>query len=341
MSTAVVRLKGELFPPLALLLADVERWMSNYAAVGDGELTKHQLGQHLQTGGKRLRARLALAAGEALGAPPADSTAWAAAVEMMHNATLIHDDIQDQDRMRRGSPTTWARYGVAQAINVGDLGLMLPFSIVADMATTADVSAGLMSLLAQHGVRAAEGQTLTLTMLSNRQFDFKTYRRCIEGTTGAFFALPIEGAAILAGFNTADARALAAGFLRLGVLYQLQDDVLDLYGSKGRDLPGGDLRAGKVSALVIEHLERCPSDAQWLVPLLEQPRDKTTLSQVRFAADRFRASGTLTGCLARIDAVVEEIAQDEFLFGCPALRDVALSCLALAMQPIDRLREAK
>ena len=240
MSTAVVRLKGEVFPPLALLLADVERWMANYASVGDADVTKHQLGEHLATGGKRLRARLALAAGEALGAPPADSTAWAAAVEMMHNATLIHDDIQDQDKMRRGSPTTWARYGVAQAINVGDLGLMLPFSIVADMATTADVSAGLMGLLAQHGVRAAEGQTLTLTMLSNRQFDFETYRRCIEGTTGAFFALPIEGAAILAGFNTVDARALAAGFLRLGVLYQLQDDVLDLYGLKGRDLPGGD-----------------------------------------------------------------------------------------------------
>lgn len=341
MSTAVVRLKGELFPPLGLLLADVEQWMSNYASIGSADLTKHQLGEHLATGGKRLRARLALAAGEALGAPQADSTAWAAAVEMMHNATLIHDDIQDQDLMRRGLPTTWARYGVAQAINVGDLGLMLPFAIVSDMAVTPDVRAGLMSLLAQHGIRAAEGQTLTLTMLSNRQFDFDTYSRCIEGTTGAFFALPIEGAALLAGFSPSDARALAAGFLQLGTLYQLQDDVLDLYGLKGRELPGGDLRAGKVSALVIEHLERCPEDAKWLVPLLELPRDRTAMSQVELAADRFRASGTLRACLARIDTLAEDIAHDEFLFGCPALRDVALSCLALAMQPIEPLREAK
>ena len=338
MSTAVVRLHGERFPPIALMLRDVEAFMGRYAPLDAGDLTQRQLAEHLATGGRRLRARLALAASEALGADASLSTAWAAAVEMMHNATLIHDDIQDEDRVRRGQLTTWARYGVPQAINVGDLGLMLPFAIVSEMGASAEITSQLCGLVARHGIAAARGQTLTLTMLSHRQFRYDTYKECIEGTTGAFFALPIEGAAILAGFTPADARVLSAAFVRLGILYQLQDDVLDLFGQKGRDLPGGDLRAGKVSALVIEHLARRPADSSWLIPLLEQPRDRTSEAQVAYAAAAFREAGTLEGCLNRIDSVAASIANDVALNAWPSLRDVALTCMELALEPIDSVR---
>ena len=77
--------------------------------------------QHLETGGKRLRARLALAATEALGHQRADAISWAAACELLHNATLIHDDVQDGDRVRRGEPTVWVRHGIPQAINAGEI----------------------------------------------------------------------------------------------------------------------------------------------------------------------------------------------------------------------------
>src|SRR5687767_11384745 len=73
--------------------------------------------EHVATGGKRLRARLALAAADALGARAGDAVGWAAACELLHNATLLHDDIEDGDRARRGQPTAWVRHGVAQAIN--------------------------------------------------------------------------------------------------------------------------------------------------------------------------------------------------------------------------------
>ena len=92
--------------------------------------------EHLLTGGRRVRARLALAAGEALGLRRENVVAWAAACELLHNATLIHDDIQDGDRTRRDVPTAWARHGVGQALNAGDLLLMLPFLAINDVVVT-------------------------------------------------------------------------------------------------------------------------------------------------------------------------------------------------------------
>lgn len=338
MSTAVVRLHGEVYPPRAVFLADVARLMARFACASADEATARHFGEHLKTGGKRLRARLVAAAGEALNAPLDGITAWAAAVELMHNATLIHDDIQDNDRMRRGQPTTWAKYGVGQAINVGDFGLMLPFMLAAEMNAAPATRASLTGLLARHGVCAAQGQTLALSMLANRRFDYATYERCIDGTTGAFFALPIEGTALLAGHSEAGARELGGCFRRLGILYQIQDDLVDLYGQKGRELPGGDLRAGKVSALVVEHLQACTDDAPWLIELLERPREFTTEADVAFAAARFRGAGTLAACLDRIDALADAIANDENLVGFPALQAVANSCLRLALAPLKGLR---
>ncbi|MBM4320392.1 MAG: polyprenyl synthetase family protein, partial [Deltaproteobacteria bacterium] len=77
-------------------------------------------GYHLQTGGKRLRALLPLLVAEALGRDPAGLVPFGAACEMLHNATLVHDDVQDGDEMRRGQPTVWRRYGLARALDLGD-----------------------------------------------------------------------------------------------------------------------------------------------------------------------------------------------------------------------------
>ena len=75
---------------------------------------------HLDSGGKCLRGRLALAEGSSLDLADEDAMKWAMTCELLHNATLIHDDIQDNDPIRRGQPSLWKKYGVAQAINAGD-----------------------------------------------------------------------------------------------------------------------------------------------------------------------------------------------------------------------------
>ena len=86
--------------------------------------------EHLGTGGKRFRALMTLQAADLLGVSQRSAIYWAAAVELIHNATLVHDDIQDGDTTRRGRPTVWKKHGVGQAINVGDLMLMVPYQIL-------------------------------------------------------------------------------------------------------------------------------------------------------------------------------------------------------------------
>ena len=109
------------------LLSRVEARMTELAGDRLIDPAAAMVCEHLDTGGKRLRARLALASCQALGGTAEDAVDWAAAVELLHNASLIHDDIQDGDRTRRGRPALWTKYGAAQAINTGDLLLMLPF----------------------------------------------------------------------------------------------------------------------------------------------------------------------------------------------------------------------
>ncbi|MEQ1877505.1 MAG: polyprenyl synthetase family protein, partial [Bdellovibrionia bacterium] len=91
--------------------------------------------EQLASGGKRLRARLALSAMECFGGRAESAIPWAAACEFLHNATLIHDDIQDGDKVRRGKPTVWVLHGTPQAINAGDLMLMLPVSALNHLKT--------------------------------------------------------------------------------------------------------------------------------------------------------------------------------------------------------------
>ena len=338
MSSAPVQLLDFRPKDNTMTLDHVERVIGRYVGPDHPDAVHRLFSDHLETGGKRLRARIALAAGRALGVWPDSVCSWAAAVEVMHNATLIHDDIQDGDRMRRGRPTTWALHGVGQAINVGDFGLMVPFVIVNDMDAKPRVRSELSGLIARRGIRAAQGQHLSLSMLAARRFNRHDYLQCVSGTTGAFFTLPVEGCALLAGYWPDDAQALGRCFKPLGTLFQVQDDVLDLFGDKGRDEAGNDLRDGKVSALVVRHLEMRPADASWLVPLLERERHLTSNADVERATEAFEKSGALHGCLQDIDDLVCEIADNPLLEDHPAFRSMALNCVELALRPIEGIR---
>lgn len=320
------------------LLREVELLMARLAGGDRLERTGVMVQEHLSTGGKRIRARLALSAAAALGAPRARAIGWAAACELLHNATLIHDDIQDGDLIRRGQPTTWVRHGVPQAINAGDLLLMLPFlAVTCDLALEPAVQAGLSRGLAEHAARTVRGQSEEMDLLGGAHLDRVPYLRAVRGKTGGLFALPVEGAALIAGFDEAEARLLGETFTELGVLFQLQDDVLDLYGDKGRGLPGSDLKEGKVSALVVAHLERVPEDRAWLLNLLRAPRDLTPQREVEEAIRRFRASGALHDVLDEIHAITERVRLDPHLAELPALHSLALELATAAVAPIRHL----
>ena len=306
-------------------------------APGADDFAGEMAAEHLRGGGKRLRARLALATVEALGGARSAGIAWAAACELLHNATLVHDDLQDGDTTRRGRPTTWARHGVAQAVNAGDLLLMLPFLAVERVPAPPERRLALCLELARHAAAAARGQAAEMRLAPAGRLGWHAYLQAVEGKTGALFQLPVEGAALLAGRGACDARALAAPFREIGVLFQLQDDVLDLYGDKGRGSRGCDLREGKVSSLVAEHLALHPGDEAWLRDLLLLPRERTPDDEVERAIERFRAGGALAGVLARIRRAAGDVAASPALAKEPALRDLAWELVCVALAPIRHL----
>lgn len=290
--------------------------------------------EHLQTGGKRLRARLALATMQALGAPMEDALPWAVATEMLHNATLVHDDLQDGDAVRRGQPAVWARHGVNQAINVGDLMLMLPFRALEHLDTQPARCWCLSRALARSAEEVVRGQAAELDLLPRRRLDWDGYRSAVEGKTAALFSLPVYGSCILAGASDAEATALSNELRPIGVLFQVADDILDLYGDKGREAPGADLREGKVSALVVEHLRLHPEDRQELLALLETPRDTTPDAAVQDFIERFRTGGALHAVWERLGAIEEAVHDSAVLATAPKLHAAAFDLVARALLPI-------
>ncbi|MGB0640900.1 MAG: polyprenyl synthetase family protein [Myxococcota bacterium] len=304
-------------------LDEVELKMTQLAVGTQLELAGAMVQEHISSGGKRIRARLALAAADSLGVGSKFATDWAAAVELLHNATLIHDDIQDGDRVRRGHPTLWVRHGTAQAINAGDLMLMLPTLALDSINVDDSIKWRLSHALSKRSTATVRGQCQEMSLLESECLDWGHYLRAAAGKTGQLLALPIEGAALLAGWSPEDAQALADEFIPLGVLYQLQDDTRDLFAEKGRGECGSDIREGKVSALVVAHLALHPNDKEWLHTLLTRPRDQTTNEDIVEATERFRTHGALDSVLHRIEELSEEIRTSALLAQNPALAAIA------------------
>ncbi|MCA9549580.1 MAG: polyprenyl synthetase family protein [Myxococcales bacterium] len=292
--------------------------------------------EHLLTGGKRLRARLALAAAESLGVPAEHGVGWAAACELLHNASLIHDDLQDRDELRRGRFSVWVRHGEAQAINAGDLLLMLPYLAVEHVAVPASLKWALALAVARRAEETVRGQSLEMSLWSSCRWDWASYEEAAVGKTSALMTLPVHGAALLAGRAPAQAERLADCFGDLGLLFQMQDDVVDLFGDKGRDKPGGDVREGRVSALVVEHLTQNPEDMEWLCPILGKPREETTDADVARVAEAFEA-GALQGVLRRIKTVEARFLEAAPLVAEPELWAVARALTALCLAPVQGL----
>lgn len=295
--------------------------------------------EHIGSGGKRLRARLGLQAVTALGGRASAGVAWGAACELLHNASLIHDDIQDGDILRRGQPALWSRYGVAQAINAGDLCIALGYAAIAHVPVTDATRWQLTRILARASERIVRGQAAEMSLLSRGTPTWADYASCVEGKTSALFALPIEGAALIAGHDLDTAAALADACRPLGLLFQIQDDVLDLFGDNGRDMPGSDLaQAGKATAFVVEQLRLDPSSERWLMDVVMAPRETTTRAEIDAIIARFAQGGALAAVWQRMDAIQAHLRDAPELARVPALRALIDGFVAVALRPVAHTR---
>jgi octaprenyl-diphosphate synthase len=211
-----------------------------------------QMGVYLvAAGGKRLRPITLLLAAKALRYRGTDHIALAAVIELIHTATLMHDDVVDHSELRRGQRTGNAVWGNAASVLVGDFMYSRSFEM---MVTVNRMR--VMEIMASTTNAIAEGEVMQLLHLNSPDIGEPEYLAMIERKTARLFQSATQLAAILAGADATTEKALTAFGLNLGVAFQISDDLLD-YGPPSRALGknlGDDLAEGKCTLPLIQAL---------------------------------------------------------------------------------------
>ena len=167
----------------------------------------------LSSGGHRVRARLAFHAGTALGLESSDSMAISAAAELLHNASLVHDDLHDREKTRRGQPTVWSLYGDDMAVCTGDLLLSAAYAALAGLKTI-DLLPELLALVHRRTLRVICGQCSELSTRGRQVDSMAFYEKMALAKSGALLSLPLEMAFLLADKKAwlGEVREAAEGF---------------------------------------------------------------------------------------------------------------------------------
>jgi len=216
-----------------------------------------------QAAGKRVRPLLCLLACEAAGGDWRAAVPNAAAVELVHNFSLIHDDIEDDSPLRRHRPTVWALWGVPLAINLGDALLIeAPLAVLAQEGP-AERTLAAVALLGQACRALCAGQHRDLA--PERAIpSLEEYYAMISGKTAALLATATELGALAAGAPPAARAAYAAFGRELGLAFQLQDDLLDVWGASARRGKAAreDVRTAKHSFPLAAAYSRADADTR-------------------------------------------------------------------------------
>jgi octaprenyl-diphosphate synthase len=249
----------------------------------------------IDSGGKRLRPMLTVAASILFGRGTGNAVNFAAAVEFMHNATLLHDDVVDESDMRRGNPAARMIWGNKASILVGDFLLGQAFMM---MVETGDIEA--LGVLSAASAVMAEGEVFQLAKTGDLQTSAADYAEVIRAKTAVLFEAACEVGAMSGGADAAGRKALALYGLELGKAFQLVDDALDYGGQSGTlgKNVGDDLREGKMTLPLILALQSASDSERALITGALGKADASEL-EVHQVVAIFERHGTLTATEAK------------------------------------------
>ena len=261
-------------------------------------LELYKAAMHLiRAGGKRLRPFITLTVAEMLGGPRARRLALplAAAVEVFHNFTLIHDDIMDQDEFRRGVPTVHKLWGVPMAILAGDLLFAKSFELIGaalDMGLPEEHTSKAYRVLAEAARRVAEGQALDMEFESRWDVSVEEYLNMIYLKTGALIEASAMLGAIAASSSDPIIKRVGEFGRLLGIAFQIRDDILGVFGdpSKTGKPVYSDLRRAKKTLLVVYALNSLRGEE---LELFKDSLGSDDDEKLRSAADLIRKCGAL------------------------------------------------
>ncbi len=243
--------RGETIDRLVGLLKDdmVRVNEAILARTGSDVTMIPEVAQHLiSSGGKRLRPMLTLATAQLARYPGQGHIKLAAAVEFMHTATLLHDDVVDESDLRRGKPSARKVWGNEASVLVGDFLLGQAFKMMVEVG-----SLQCLDVLSTAAAVIAEGEVMQLAAAKNTATTEDEYLSVIRAKTAALFAAAAEVGPILAGSDQTAQKACRAYGLNLGIAFQLIDDALDYGGTAsklGKNV-GDDFREGKITLPIV------------------------------------------------------------------------------------------
>jgi octaprenyl-diphosphate synthase len=261
-------------------------------------------GHLIAGGGKRVRPLLTLAAASLFGYDGPRTHKLAAAVEFIHTATLLHDDVVDESDQRRGKASANAVFGNEAAVLVGDFLFSRSFQLMVE-----DGSIDVLRVLSNASAVIAEGEVLQLSMLNDISLTEEIYFKIIGAKTAALFAAACETGAIAAGATAQQRQKMHDYGYFLGMAFQISDDVLD-YGADeaklGKSL-GDDFREGKVTLPIIYALQKAtPQQKDFLRKCLQDmQQDENDFSR---ALDIILSTGGLATSLEKAQGFAAQAA---------------------------------
>lgn len=221
----------------------------------------YKASRHLvEAGGKRLRPFIVLESCRLVGGDPEKALPMAAAVELIHNFTLVHDDIMDEDHLRRGVPTVHVLYGLPLAVNSGDMLFAKAYE-----AALRSYSKGVsprkilsaLDVLTRATIAICEGQAMDMAFEERSEVSEEEYMEMIERKTAALLVASAEVGAIVGGGSSREIKRLGRALRASGLAFQIVDDVLGLTADEevlGKPV-GSDIREGKRTLIVFHGLK--------------------------------------------------------------------------------------
>jgi octaprenyl-diphosphate synthase len=265
-------------------------------------------GHLINAGGKRIRPVLTLIAARLFQYDGEDHIKLAAAVELIHGATLLHDDVVDGSALRRGEETAHVIWGNKESVLVGDFLFSRAFEL---MVAAQDLR--VLRVLSRASGIIAQGEVLQLATQKNVETTFEQYLDVVDAKTAALFAAAAQSGALIAGCSAEQEDAMRSYGRNLGVAYQLIDDALDYAGFEanlGKTL-GDDFREGKMTLPVIYAIARAKPE--------EKGFWRRTIKDGRQNPDDFETARQL---MERDDAIADTIACAR-QFAATALSDLS------------------
>ena len=255
----------------------------------DVSLIQKMSDHHLSSGGKRLRALLTLGSAKLSGYDLGNRDInLAACVELIHAATLLHDDVIDESSLRRGIKTTNSIWGNQSSILVGDYLLSRCFEIMVD-----DGDLEILKLLSSTSANIAQGEVLQLQHKGEADLLEDTYLNIINLKTASLFSAATKTGACLAGSNEKEKKALESYGKNLGLAFQIADDALDYYGKDkffGKEI-GKDFFEGKVTLpLIIIFQKGNDEERNFLKEVLQkEKRNEDDFSEILALINKYKA----------------------------------------------------